>query len=159
MGKRLTLAIAMCVLGLALPAYGAVVDVLSGDVIQIEKSVIHIANIDAPSLNSPCPAVRHVAELAQAKLAELVSQGEMEIRPTGERDEDARAMAFVSINGEDVGEKMIAARLAQRHGKAVPLCEPHRVGGDVGMRQGQKPAQDMLPAGPYGQHQNVGRMH
>ncbi|MBI1211415.1 MAG: hypothetical protein GC190_08130 [Alphaproteobacteria bacterium] len=105
-------------------AHAAIVDVLSGDVIQIEKTIVHIANIDAPPLDSPCPAVRRVAELARAKLAEFVSQGEMEIRPTGERDDDARPMAFVSVNGEDVGEKMIAARLAQRHGQAKPLCVP-----------------------------------
>ena len=115
-------------LGTVASANAAVVDVLSGDVIQVEKTVWHIANIDAPSINSPCPAVRRVGEMAQAKLAEFVSQGEMEIRPNGERDEDARPMAFVRINGEDIGEKMISARLAVsisaavRRAHARPIC-------------------------------------
>jgi hypothetical protein len=44
------------------------------------------------------------------------------IRPTGEIDLRNRAMAYVRINGEDVGEKMLAVGLAQRHGQARPLC-------------------------------------
>jgi endonuclease YncB( thermonuclease family) len=128
----------------------AVVDVLSGDVIQVEQSVIRVANIDAPSLNSPCPAVRHVAELAQAKLAEFVSQGEMEIRPNGERDEEARPMAFVSINGEDVGEKMIAAKLAQRHGAARDLCPSHRQGNGLQSSIGPQRATPLPPMPSYG---------
>jgi endonuclease YncB( thermonuclease family) len=110
----------------AAPAQAAIVDVLSGDVIQVDRTVVHIANIDAPSLNSPCASVRQVGEMARAKLAEFVSQGEMVIQPTGERDDNARPMALVSINGEDVGEKMITAKLAQRHGQARDLCPRNR---------------------------------
>ena len=144
-------------LGTVASANAAVVDVLSGDVIQVEKSVWHIANIDAPSINSPCPAVRRVGEMAQAKLAEFVSQGEMEIRPNGERDEDARPMAFVRINGEDIGEKMISARLAQRHGEARELCDVHRAGSGWQHGIGPQRATPLPPMPSYGTRGGAGQ--
>lgn len=119
---RLALLITAALVAASLAAYAAVIDVLSGDLIQIDAQVWRVANIDAPPLDSPCPDVHRLGELAQAKLAEIIGQGELEIRPTGAKDESNRAMAFVLINGEDVGEKMIAAKLAQRHGQAVELC-------------------------------------
>lgn len=60
--------------------------------------------------------------LAQAKLGEILAQGELEIAPQGGRDRWDRALALVRMNGQDVGEKMIAAGLAQRHGQARALC-------------------------------------
>lgn len=119
---RLRSLVAAALVASTLAAYAAVIDVLSGDLIQIDTKVWRVANIDAPPLDSPCPDVHRLGELAQAKLAEIIGQGELEIRPTGQHDANNRAMAFVLINGEDVGEKMIAAKLAQRHGEAVELC-------------------------------------
>jgi endonuclease YncB( thermonuclease family) len=141
-------------------AQAAVVDVLSGDVIRIDRNDWRIANIDAPSLTSLCPDERQVAVLAQAKLAEFVGQGEMEIRPTGQRDPMTRAMAFVRINGEDVGEKMIATGLAQRHDQARPLCLAHK--GDhrtdhVGIAQGQPRTHTLPPTLGSSGHGSAGR--
>jgi len=108
------------------PAGAATVDALSGDVIRLEGREWRIANIDAPEIDSPCPDVRRVGLLARAKLAEIVTQGEPQIQATGERDRNRRATAYVRINGEDVGEKMIAARLVQRHSEARQLCPVRR---------------------------------
>jgi len=116
-------------------AHAAEVMVVSGDVIQLEAREWRIANIDAPQIGSSCVGEAKLGVLAQAKLAEIVAQGEMEIRPTGERDMHLRAMALVRINGEDVGEKMIAAGLAQRHGQAKPLCYPRQKPWPSGLAQ------------------------
>ncbi len=106
------------------PSLAAEVEVISGDTIRVGQSEWRIANIDAPSINGKCQGERQVARIAQAKLAEILSQGDMEIAPTGGHDEHDRRTALVRLNGEDVGEKMVAASLAQRHGAARDLC-PH----------------------------------
>ena len=104
------------------PARADEVEVLSGDAIKIGQNEWRIANIDAPKIDGKCQGERQLARLSQAKLAEFLAQGDMEITPTGERDEDGRPMARVHMNGEDVGDKMVAVSLAQRHGSARPLC-------------------------------------
>jgi endonuclease YncB( thermonuclease family) len=146
-------AVAAAMLAGAGASQAAVVDVLSGDVIKIEQKEWRVANIDAPSLTSQCTNEQQVARLARDKLAAFVSQGELEIKPTGERDNNDRAMALISINGEDVGEKMIAARLAQRHGEAKPLCRYAKPGtgtdNHVGIVQGWRPPHVDPPKTPY----------
>jgi len=104
------------------PALGAEVTVLSGDTFQLETTSWRIANIDAPRTEKTCADEARLGALAQAKLAEFLNQGEMEIAPTGGSDRYAAKLALVRMNGEDVGEKMIAAGLAQRHGRARALC-------------------------------------
>jgi micrococcal nuclease len=103
-------------------AHAAEVEVISGDVIRLPPDEWRIANIDAPQIENTCDGEAKLGVLAQAKLAEFLAQGEMEIRPTGQFDLHHRKMALVRINGEDVGEKMLAAGLAQRYGQARPLC-------------------------------------
>jgi endonuclease YncB( thermonuclease family) len=98
------------------------VEVVSGDVIRLQNAEWRIANIDAPQIENTCADEARLGVLAQAKLAEFVGQGEMEIAPTGRVDKRNRRTARVRVNGEDVGEKMIAAGLAQRYGSARPLC-------------------------------------
>jgi endonuclease YncB( thermonuclease family) len=96
--------------------------VISGDAIRVGDKEWRIANIDAPQVTGRCEAERKLGLLAQAKLAELLASGDMEIVPTGERDEHARRTARVRMNGEDIGDKMLAVSLAQPHGSARALC-------------------------------------
>ena len=103
-------------------ATAAVVDVLSGDTIRIEGKIWHIAYIDAPQINHVCAAEAKLGVAAQAKLAGLVAQGEMEIRPTRLFDLNGRPLAFVLINGQDVGAAMLAAHLAIPFGAGHPPC-------------------------------------
>ncbi len=122
MRNALSVAFVVAAFMSATPVFAAEVEVISGDTIRVGQHEWRIANIDAPNLGSRCKGERQVARLAQAKLAEFVSQGEMEIAPTGGRDQNDRATARVRLNGEDLGDKMVAARLAQRHGAARDLC-------------------------------------
>jgi len=105
------------------PAFADEVEVISGDVVRVGDKEWRIANIDAPQITGKCDAERQLGALAQAKLAEFLAQGEMEIAPTGESDEHHRPMARIRMNGEDVGDKMLSVRLAQPHGNARMLCK------------------------------------
>ena len=103
-------------------ARAAEVEVVSGDTFRVGDNSWRIANIDAPKLENTCADEARLGALAQAKLADVLAQGEMEIAPTGGVDMRQSKLALVRMNGEDVGEKMIAAGLAQRHGHARALC-------------------------------------
>ncbi len=133
------------------PAYAAEVEVLSGDSFRIVTSEWHVANIDAPRTENTCAGEMKLGILAQAKLAEFLSQGEMEIAPTGGTDAHQRRMALVRMNGEDIGEKMIAVGLAQRHGNVRSLCSSrnNRYLGDL--MPGSLP---MTPQAPMTPHMN-----
>ena len=135
----------------AAPARAAEVEVISGDSFRIQTNEWHVANIEAPRIENTCEGEARLGILAQAKLAEVLSQGEMEIAPTGGSDRYQRRMALVRMNGEDVGEKMIAAGLAQRRGQVRSLC-PTRNSRDLGnIMPGSMP---MSPQTPSSRHMN-----
>ena len=120
------MAIVMAAFASTVPSFAAEVEVISGDTIRVGQNEWRIANIDAPSVDGRCKGERNLSHIAQAKLAEILAQGDMEITPTGGRDEHDRPTARVRLNGEDIGEKMLAAKLAQAHGAARPLCPKDR---------------------------------
>src|SRR5690349_1303542 len=123
--SRIAVVCAVAVLAAILsagPALGVELTILSGDTFKLETTSWRIANIDAPRMNQTCADEARLGAMAQAKLAELLNQGEMEIQATGGSDRWESKLALVRMNGEDVGEKMIAAGLAQRHGRARQLC-------------------------------------
>jgi endonuclease YncB( thermonuclease family) len=131
-------------------AMAAEVEVITGDSFRVAEKQWRIANIDAPRIEGTCDQEARLGVLAQAKLAELLGQGEMEIAPQGGRDRWDRALALVRMNGADVGEKMIAAGLAQRHGQARALCptrgfRDHR--GDL--PPGSTPMTPQTPSTPH----------
>ena len=110
--KFAAILVMLAALGSWTPGHAAEVEVISGDVIRVGDNEWRIANIDAPQIAGKCQTETELGALAQAKLAEFLSQGDMEIAPTGEHDEHHRPMARVRMNGEDVGDKMLAASLA-----------------------------------------------
>jgi endonuclease YncB( thermonuclease family) len=141
---------AFAALGFA-PARAAEVEILSGDTFKLEMTSWRIANIDAPKIENTCIEEARLGILAQAKLAELLAQGEMEIAPTGGLDMRQSKLALVRMNGEDIGEKMIAAGLAQRHGHVLTLCATRNTR-DLGtMMPGATP---MTPQPPSSRHMN-----
>ena len=88
-----TLLIIVAALASFAPGRAAEVEVISGDVIRVGDNEWRIANIDAPQTAGTCQAEMKLGRLAQAKLAEFLAQGDMEIAPTGERDEHRRRTA------------------------------------------------------------------
>lgn len=87
--------------------------VLDGDTFDWQGNRIRIANIDAPELgHAKCDAERRLGALARKRLAELLASGVLEVIPgdpdTGRRlDRHGRLLAIVSIDGEDVGGRLI----------------------------------------------------
>lgn len=141
----------------ALPARADVIDVLSGDVIKVGDNEWRLANIDAPQIEHTCPGESHLGRIAQAKLAELVAAGDLEILPTGDTDANHRRTAPIKINGQDLGEQMLAARLAQRHGEARSLCPRYATSGQP--RRGDLGGTSVPPMPTYGIRGGAGQMH
>jgi micrococcal nuclease len=100
----------------------AAVDVVTADIIRADAKEWRIANIEAPQLDSSCPEEHAFALQARAKLSEILADGKVKIWPAGGHDFQLRDTARVYVNGNDVGEKMIAARMALRRGYGRPWC-------------------------------------
>jgi endonuclease YncB( thermonuclease family) len=99
------------------------IEVQSGDSFRFDGQRIHIANIDAPQEDvARCKWERMLGQQARLKLAELLAAGEPRVVPTGQRDHFDRMLAFVSVNGKDIGEAMIATKLAAPRGHPPQLC-------------------------------------
>lgn len=94
-----------------------------GDTIRCGAERVRIANIDAPELpGSPkCGARRGytawcdyaLGERAGAALRGLIARGRVTIVRTG-TDAYGRTLALVQVDGQDVGEWLIARGLARR---------------------------------------------
>jgi micrococcal nuclease len=86
-----------------------------------------IVNIDTPETGprARCPAERDLGNRATQQARTLISSaGAVELRPTGRIDRYGRAIAFVLIDGRDLGETLIADGLARPwRGRREPWCD------------------------------------
>ncbi len=109
-----------------LPAISAeVCHAIDGDTIQCGRQRVRILNIDTPELHGQCPAEIEKARQAQAFTAARLVAGAIEIRPDPRRPRDryGRTLAWVLVEGRDLGEDLIAAGLARRwDGRRRPWC-------------------------------------
>lgn len=108
---------------------GMAITVVDGDTIDVDGERIRIANIDAPEIHQPqCDAERRLGLVAKRRLQELLATGVLEITrgdpATGRlKDRNARTLGVVSVNGQDVGEELVAEGLARPwRGKREPWC-------------------------------------
>ena len=98
--------------GLAL-AQPAVID---GDTLRDGGERYRVENIDAPErgARARCPEERALAEAARAYVIEWVANARrVEAQPTGRRDRYGRVVAFIHIDGVDLGQRLMARGLAQ----------------------------------------------
>lgn len=88
--------------------------VTDGDTFVLKGGeIVRISNIDAPEIFQPkCEKERKLGQLATRKLTYLFEQGEPVLQRAGRKDRYGRTLALVSVNGEDVGETLIADGLA-----------------------------------------------
>ena len=88
-----------------------------------------LVNIDTPETGSraSCVAERDLGDAATDAVRELIAQaGRIELRPTGRLDRYGRTIAFVLIDGQDLGETLIAQELARPwRGRRLPWCDPY----------------------------------
>ena len=103
-------------------AAAAPIEVFSGDAFRFNGQRIRIANIDAPRVENACNAELMLGLQAKEMLAQVLAAGEPQIVPTGKTDRFDRTLAFVRVNDEDVGAKMVATGLAFEHGKQPQIC-------------------------------------
>lgn len=96
-------------LGLALS-----LTIIDGDTFRLQAGeTIRIENIDAPETGTKakCDAERMLAQKATEALKAALGQGEPVI-VRGRQDRYGRTLAYVRVNGQDVGELLIAQHVA-----------------------------------------------
>lgn len=89
------------------------VRVIDGDTIQIRSEKIRFEGIDAPEMKGACEDEVAVANLAKARVIELISGGQVIIERSG-RDKFRRTLAKVTVEGQDVGKTLIQEGLARK---------------------------------------------
>lgn len=103
--------------------------VIDGDTLEDMRDDItyRIVNIDTPETGSRarCSAERELGNRATATVRTLISQTRrVDVRPTGRTDRYGRTIAFVVLDGHDMGETLIAAGLARPwRGRREPWCD------------------------------------
>lgn len=98
--------------------------IIDGDTISIGGQRIRIANIDAPETHPPrCLDEARLGLAATAKLKELLGSGSVTMTGAG-HDRYGRELRYVQVDGQDVGEMMLAAGLARSYagGKKLGWC-------------------------------------
>ncbi len=103
--------------------------VIDGDTIEDMRDDItyRLVNIDTPETGSRarCAAERALGDRAtEAARALFADARRLELRPTGRLDRYGRTIAFVLIDGRDMGETLIADGLARPwRGRREPWCD------------------------------------
>jgi micrococcal nuclease len=90
---------------------------IDGDTIQCAGAVrVRLVNIDAPELRGRCALESELAARARAFVAARLAEGVVTIRPDPRRPRDrfGRTLAWVAVDGADLGEALIAEGLARR---------------------------------------------
>lgn len=120
---------------LTLAAAAALFYVIDGDTVVRDGAHIRIANIDAPEIrHAACDAELRLANIARSRLIALLAAGRVEIhvgdpRTSKVKDRFGRTLATLTVNGVDVGNTLIAERLARPWtGRKKPWCQ---AGGDA----------------------------
>jgi len=103
--------------------------IIDGDTLQDMAADItyRLVNIDTPETGprARCAAERELGNRATAEASALVARAaDVELRPTGRIDRYGRTIAFVLIDGRDLGETLIAQGLARPwRGRREPWCD------------------------------------
>jgi|SRR5215471_5175961 len=128
--RAAAVAIASC-LALASPAAADPVQrIIDGDtIVLVGGERIRIENIDAPEVgHAQCTSEREWGLRATNHLRLILARGEPALTRIG-HDRFGRTLARLTINGRDVGEEMVAARMAVVFGRGRPswcaMAAPH----------------------------------
>lgn len=100
--------------------------VIDGDTLRDGDERYRVENIDAPERGgrARCGAERDLAEAARDYVAAWVRGARLiEAEPIGRRDRYGRIVARISIDGVDLGERLMARGLAQPwRGRKANFC-------------------------------------
>jgi endonuclease YncB( thermonuclease family) len=102
--------------------------VIDGDTIEDLASGerIRLANIDTPEIRdgAHCAAERQHGERARTEVRLLLARAEqIAVRRTGREDDYGRTIAYVLVDGRDLGRTLVAEGLARPwRGRREPWC-------------------------------------
>ena len=99
---------------------------VDGDTVRDGRERYRVANLDAPEVGSHarCPAELAAGEAARAEVADLIGRARrVEAHPTGRRDRYGRVVAYIEIDGVDLGARLIERGLARPwYGRSSNFC-------------------------------------
>jgi hypothetical protein len=92
--------------------------VASGDSFYLGGKTVRVAGIEAPQLyGAACPRESILGRQSALKLQSLLNSGELEMtKPGQDLDDYGLLLRHVAIDGRDVGQAMVDARLAREIG-------------------------------------------
>jgi micrococcal nuclease len=100
--------------------------VIDGDTVRDGDERYRVANLDAPEVggHARCPAEEAAGEAARAEAAGMVAEARrVEAHPTGRRDRYGRVVAYIEIDGVDLGARLIERGLARPwYGRSSDYC-------------------------------------
>lgn len=100
--------------------------VVDGDTIWLEGEKIRIADIDTPEISEPrCQSEYDRGIRSRDRLAELLNEGEFDVLPIGDRDQDqyGRKLRVLVRNGQSLGKQLVSEGLARTWtGAREPWC-------------------------------------
>lgn len=105
--------------------------VIDGDTLEDTSANItyRLVNIDTPETGSraSCPAEREQGEAATEAVRELIANAQsFEARHTGRTDYYGRTIAYVSVDGRDIGETLMEEHLARPwRGRGYTWCDAY----------------------------------
>ncbi len=116
-----------CAPAMAPAAPGLACEAIDGDTIVCGRERVRILNVDTPERGSGarCAIEAELAERARVFTAAAIAGGRVEIRPDPKRPRDryGRTLAWVLVDGADVGDGLVAAGLARPwDGRRRPWC-------------------------------------
>lgn len=89
-------------------------EVIDGDTIRAGGKTYRLLGYDTPETYfARCEAELHLGLIAKWRLAAMVALGTAELIDTGRSGKYGRTLAYLKINGKDVGEILIREGLAR----------------------------------------------
>ena len=92
--------------------------VIDGDTVRIDRTVIRLKGLDAPEIHQTCTRggeSYRCGETARTALARMAGEGVTTCRVLG-HDRYRRVLGRCSVEGEDVGARLVAGGLAVGYG-------------------------------------------
>jgi endonuclease YncB( thermonuclease family) len=99
---------------------------VDGDTVRTTTDTYRVANIDAPETGgrARCASERALGARASERVATLLRTAERVVAvPVGRRDRYDRVVAYIVVDGRDLGEVLMAEGLARAwRGRREPWC-------------------------------------
>jgi micrococcal nuclease len=99
---------------------------VDGDTLRDGQERYRVANLDAPETGSRagCPSERAAGDAARAEVQGMLARARrVEAHPIGRRDRYGRVVAYIEIDGVDLGARLIERGLARAwYGRSSDYC-------------------------------------